>query len=288
LKPYLKWPGGKARQQERIRSRFNSRAKLYVEPFLGAGAVFFARAAADEFDQAIIADVNPRLMACHQGVRDHVEQVIYWLGTFPNKRDPAEYYKLRNLYNGSIETGLPHYSLDEHAALFIWLNRACFNGLYRENTKGEFNTPVGKGPLSLPDPDHLRACSKLLQKAELMCIDFGDLLEAMSWWSMDDTHVYCDPPYVPLNPTSDFTSYSKGGFKRLEQGALSEYLGGLAGCGARVIASNSDTPLVRELYAGWDIEVVSERRAINATATKRGPVNELLISKNCNEARAAA
>jgi DNA adenine methylase len=286
MKPYLKWPGGKARQSDRIRSRFGSRAKLYVEPFLGAGAVFFARAAADEFDRAIIADVNPRLMACHQAVRDDVEGVVRALATMPTTRDPDNYYAYRELLNATSAPGAEAPSYD--AAVFIWVNRACFNGLYRENKKGELNTPVGKGPLSLPDPDHLRACSKLLQKAELMCIDFGDLLEAMSWWSMDDTHVYCDPPYVPLNPTSDFTSYSKGGFKRLEQGALSEYLGGLAGCGAKVIASNSDTPLVRELYAGWDIEVVRERRAINATATKRGPVNELLISKNCAVLSAAA
>jgi DNA adenine methylase len=273
MQPYLKWPGGKRRQQERIRAKFGQPAKLYVEPFLGAGAVFFARAAAGEFESAIIADVNPRLMACHRAVRDDVEEVIRELGGMPTHR--GNYVTMRDLFNREPEGGSA-----VAAASFIWLNRACFNGLYRENRKGEFNVPSGSGPLNMPDPDHLRACSKLLQKADLLSTDFSNIL---GFIDSDTRHaqIYADPPYVPVSPTASFSAYAKGGFNSNDQRDLEDYLRRRADRGAKVITSNSDTPFVRDLYKDWSIDAISETRAINSVGAKRGPVGELLISRNC-------
>lgn len=277
MKPYLKWAGGKARQADLIRSKFRGRAKLYIEPFLGGGAVFFARAEADEFDHAIIADVNARLIACHRAVRDDVEGVIKLLSEMPKERDPIAYYECRDEFNDTPS----FYGPIGIAARFIWLNHACFNGLYRENSKGEFNVPVGKGSFSLPDPDHLRACSKLLQRAEIVNLDFGDVLSPDPCKSAGGPgiQVYADPPYVPVSDTSDFTKYSADGFGVLDQVALVEILHHLSITGTQIVASNADTPVVRELYAGWNIEVVQERRNINSKGNRRGPVAELLMSK---------
>ena len=278
MKPYLKWAGGKARQADTIRSKFRGRARLYVEPFLGAGAVFFARAAADEFDHAIIADVNPRLMACHRAVRDDVEGVIDQLRGLPEERDPEAYYEIRHNFNlVSVGDWYNNPYVETLAAAFIWLNRACFNGLYRENADGDFNVPIGKGRFTLPDPDHLRACSKLLQRAELLCCDFQLALEGAAIG--EGVQVYADPPYAPVSSTASFTSYSKGGFDYLDQVALETTLHVLSMRGAQVVASNSDTETTRTLYVGWNLEVVKERRNINSKGTGRGPVGELLLSR---------
>jgi DNA adenine methylase len=286
MQPYLKWPGGKRRQQERIRAKFGQPAKLYVEPFLGAGAVFFARAAAGEFESAIIADVNPRLMACHRAVRDDVEGVIRAGESLPWGLEYRDvYYAKRDVFNQKSDFSETD---PEFAALLIWINKACFNGLYRENAKGGFNSPVGRGdgwgqtarPIAPRAPEHLRACSKLLQKAELVCGDFADVI-ALTQDRCDGAQLYADPPYAPLTETSNFVGYSRGGFGTDEQRDLEVAMTDCFQDGAQVITSNSDTPFVRELYKDWSIDAISETRAINSVGGRRGPVGELLISRNC-------
>jgi DNA adenine methylase len=276
MKPLLKWAGGKARLAHQISSAFcGERCKgRYFEPFVGSSAVFLHRKAAGEIGEAVLADANPKLVSVHVEVRDRLDDVLEALERMPRDDYRERYYEMREAYNAG-----PHGGPD-HAARFIWLNRAGFNGLYRENRKGDFNVPVGRyKKLSIPSEEHFRAVSELLQDTEIRA---GSFEEVMCDAGPDD-QVYCDPPYVPLNATAAFTAYCKSPFGLREQQRLALEAMQAAFRGAQVVLSNHDLPLVRnELYpesCGFQhVARPAVKRAISRKVTSRKAIQEVIAS----------
>lgn len=271
--PIVKWAGGKRAQVDRLIELFGEgKPRVYHEPFLGGGALFFALASRDLIGPAILSDINPKLIEMYRAVQGDVESVIEELLQLGTDDWQNRYKAVRQAYNDGPPVGA------KHAARFLWLNRACFNGLYRENKAGRFNVPVGDyETLSLQHPSHLRAASALLQRAVLVARGFADqlsLVERGDW-------VYCDPPYVPASDTANFTAYAAGGFSLDQHRQLASACWFAARMGARILVSNSDTELCRtELYApkhGWTIELAhTARRSISRG--KRVPVGEIIVS----------
>lgn len=282
MNSFLRWPGGKRSLVPNIREAFGGPTGRYVEPFLGGGAVFFARrTAGDLTGHVLLSDVNPRLMITYAGVRGCLDAVIAELRTFPWDADfladpTPPYLRYREQFNTIT---LTENNVHRIAALLIWLNRACFNGLYRENQKGGFNAHVGdKAPMI--DLDNLRACSAALQGVTLRFQSYTDSFAGLAALQRreprDDTQVYVDPPYWPVSDTAKFTQYSKGGFNGADQIRLAALC---CDSGARVVASNAGLPPVRALYEGHGFEIreVQVRRAINVDPTKRGAVPEYVM-----------
>jgi DNA adenine methylase len=237
----------------------------HVEPFIGGGALFFAQRPR----RALLCDINASLVATYAAVRDDVEQVIDDLGRLANGHDKSTYYAVRERYNHARK--LP---ACERAAMFIYLNKTCFNGLHRVNQRGEFNVPAGSyvRPRIL-DTEALRAASAQLQGAELRCASFETLLGT----AKPGDFVYFDPPYEPVSLSANFTSYAQQGFGRADQLRLRDVFAALDRRGCRLMLSNSDVPFIRDLYRGFRVDVVSAPRAINCDPTKRGSVNEVVV-----------
>ena len=233
----------------------------YFEPFIGGGAVFFHLNPLN----AHISDVNEELFQTYRVVRDKVESLIKDLGRYVNTE---EYFYQVRLQKPSDLSDI------EVASRFIFLNHTCFNGLYRVNRRGQFNAPFGfyKNPM-IQNELGLRGASKALQGVDIQCCDFEEALVG----AKHNDFVYLDPPYIPLTPTSNFTSYSSGGFNIGDQERLAKLVGKLGLRGCKIMLSNSDTPLTRKLYEGFKIVSVKARRAINSDSTKRGPVSEVLV-----------
>ena len=261
-KPFLKWAGGKSQLVGEILKRFPTTFRRYHEPFLGGGAVFFAL----QPRAAVLSDVNRELVETYLAIRNDVDNVIRALSR--HQPDEAHYYKVR----AQSAAGL---SLEESAARTIFLNKTCFNGLYRVNRRGEFNVPFGRyrNP-KFCDPENLSRVAESLQRAELHIQSVFDISRRVRRGDL----VYFDPPYDPVSKTSSFTAYAKDGFGREEQIRLAELFARLAKRGVHVVLSNSDTPFIQDLYKGFRIDRVYARRAINARADRRGPVGELIIS----------
>jgi DNA adenine methylase len=264
-KPFLKWAGGKTRLLETLSNLLPETIDTYYEPFIGGGALFFHLAHEQRFRHAILNDFNPELVNCYQVVRDAVEALIAQLKTFQVTRD--EFYAVRALDPLALSTV-------HRAARTIYLNRTCFNGLYRLNKRGAFNVPRGdyKDP-RVVDEGNLHACSALLHSVTLR---EGGFVQAVKGVVSGDA-VYFDPPYVPLNATSNFKSYTKEGFTLDDQQRLAECFRELADRGVFVLESNSDTATVHNLYKGFERRVVRMRRNINSKADSRGAVNELVV-----------
>lgn len=266
-RPFLKWAGGKSRLAATIAASRPRYYGTYHEPFVGSGALFFYLYRHGLVRRAILSDINAELISTYRAIRDHVEQVIKILSTFPY--DEKFYYELRQVNPFTLD--LPHL-----AARMIYLNKTGYNGLYRVNSKGEFNVPFGryKRPRYL-DPDNLRAVSKALQRVDLRCVSF----EAILSWVEPGDWVYCDPPYVPISATSNFTEYQPNGFGLEEHYRLRDVALQLFHKGAFVTLSNSDTEMTRELYGDWPFELqeVLAPRFISSKASSRGKVGELLI-----------
>jgi DNA adenine methylase len=245
------------------RPYFPSGFARYHEPFVGSAAVFFDLQPA----QAILADSNRALIDCYTAVRDHVEALIPQLDWLQARHTPQEFYRMRQRYNTA--------RLDkvERAALFIYLNRTCYNGLYRVNSRGEFNVPAGRyARPRISDPAGLRAASAALAHARLVTRQFDRCAEDVG----RDDFVYIDPPYHRLDATS-FTSYTAEGFGEKEQLELAGVVAQLHATGGRVMVSNSDTPLVRELYSAYRVIQIRAARPINSAVQGRGLVSEVLI-----------
>ena len=275
MKPILKWAGGKARLAPSISEAFAEPCKgTYIEPFIGSGAVYLYRHANDEVGDAVLADINPKLIGVHVAIRDAVDDVLGELSRMPREGYEAHYYGIRDAFNEGPYTG------PAHAARFIWLNRACFNGLYRENRKGFFNVPVGRYKrVSLPPPDAFRAVSAALQGVELVIADFREVVGRAG----KGDQVYCDPPYVPLTATANFTGYAKGDFADDEQRALAYLARRAAVKGATVVLSNHDTPyVVDDLYkvdAGFEhVSRPRVSRAISRAGSSRKGVGEVIAA----------
>jgi DNA adenine methylase len=263
--PFLKWAGGKRQLLPELLARFPSSCETYFEPFVGSGAMFFALSARRGFRRAVLSDRNRDLIAAYQGVRDRVEEVIGALRSLPVGRET--FYRLRAQDPDALDSS-------ERAARLIYLNRTCYNGLYRVNRAGRFNVPFGRyeGPRVLDAPN-LRAVSAALQGVEIVCADFG----AATARARRGDALYFDPPYVPLSPTSRFTSYDSAPFGVDEQVRLASLMIDLARRGVFALLSNAGSEEARALYGSLPVDRVSARRAINSRADRRGPVAEILV-----------
>jgi DNA adenine methylase len=261
-RPFLKWAGGKTQLIPQILARFPKKYARYFEPFLGGGAVFFALAP----KTAWLSDTNAQLIAAYTAIRDDLPSVVAALRS--HVATEQHFYEVRAQQVGGL-------SEVQSAARTIFLNRTCFNGLYRVNSRGQFNVPFGKykNP-KICDVENLTRVSHALRSVTLR---HADVFTAARDARAGDL-VYFDPPYDPLSPSASFTSYTAGGFSREDQARLAGLARDLADRGVHVLLSNSDTPFIRQLYAGFRVEGVFARRAINSRADRRGPVGELLIS----------
>jgi len=263
---FLKWAGGKGRLIDQYQPFFPGRICRYHEPFLGGGAVFFHLR--DRCQQVVLADLNPELINVYRCVRDDVEAVIAILRQHQQRHCRDYYYSVRA--NHQMRSPI------HRAARLIYLNKTCFNGLYRENSKGQFNTSIGryKNP-KVCDAEALRQASFALQVTDIRCGQFFDVLD----WAVDEQDfVYFDPPYHPISATSRFTGYSRYGFRAEDQEQLRRTFAELASRGVKVILSNSDCPFICELYQGFHRHKVQAARAINSNGKRRGKIPELVIT----------
>lgn len=266
--PVLKWAGGKRQLLGEIKALMPGDIGAYCEPFLGGGALLFDVRPG----RALASDANPQLMEAYAVIRDDVEGLIAELSKLGN--DPETFYEVRGWDRDRGKFGrLPPV---RRAARLIYLNRTCFNGLFRVNSRGEFNAPFGKySNPSIVNASRLRAVSSYLRQAgvRLRSGDFAEALEELPRGAF----AYLDPPYDPAPGTASFTSYTKEGFSRAEQARLRRCCDDLDKRGIRFLLSNSGTDFIRELYSGYAITTVRARRAINPIGGKRGPVDEVLV-----------
>ena len=263
--PIVKWVGGKRQLMFELLKNMPENYNRYFEPFIGGGALFFEL----HPDNAYISDMNEELINLYQVVRNDVDELIADL----QKHDVSKEYfmKIRNI---DRTEEYQNWSDVQKASRFIYLNRTCFNGMYRVNSRGEFNVPFGhyKNPRIL-DENNLINCSNLLLKTEIKHADFSEILKEVN----KGDFVYFDPPYVPLNETSSFTSYTKDGFDLDMQLSLREVCDELDSMGVKFLLSNSDTQFVNELYENYNIRKVFASRQINANADGRGKITEVLV-----------
>jgi len=267
--PFLKWAGGKARLLAQFEKLFPESWKAYHEPFLGGGAVFFRLTATGRVQQGSLSDINEGLVECYEMVRDQVDDVIEALREHEEAHSDDYYYQVRGISSESLDA-------PQRAARMIYLNKTCYNGLYRVNSRGKFNVPVGSyvNP-TVCDEANLRSASKALENTDICVASFSTVVDRAE----EGDFVYLDPPYVPVSKTANFTSYSKGGFTEEDQKNLAATFAELHDKGCKVMLSNSDSPLVRALYSDsrWRIEEVFARRNINSKGTKRGSITELVV-----------
>lgn len=287
-KPFVKWVGGKTQLLEEIRKKYPQKIEKYCEPFVGGGAVLFDILQKFQPKEVLINDINKELINTYYQVKNQCEELIeqlYEIQTkyrnFTQEERKGLFYEKRNRYNELKINGDDAENL-EKATLFIFLNKTCFNGLYRVNSKGLFNVPFNnaKNPL-ICDAENLRSCSKVLQNVTLRV---GDYKECENFID-EKTFVYLDPPYRPLTQTSAFTSYSENQFLDKEQIELAQFIDNIAKKGSTILASNSDPKnsnvddnFFDNLYSNFEIERVFASRMINANPEKRGAINEILIS----------
>ncbi len=273
VKPFLKWVGGKRQLLPEITALIPSGFTRYIEPFAGGAAVFFSLS--DRFssksESAWINDINIELVNCYQMVRNHPDELIADLRQHIYDKD--YYLALRAL--DRTEKGLVALTDIQRASRFIYLNKTAFNGLYRVNRKGHFNVPFGryKNP-KIVDSDLIMACSRALLHTRITCMDFKQLLLQTKKGDL----VYLDPPYIPLNDTSYFTSYSTNGFDFDDQAVLAGLIAQMDERGVKFIASNAYVPEIAELYQSFTRIEVKAKRAINADKNGRKPVSEVIIT----------
>lgn len=262
-KAFLKWAGGKSQLLDKIRSlmpsNFNSNAR-YIEPFVGSGVI----ALNVPHDRIIIGDVNEGLMACWNELQRNGESFIEDCRELFNGNYNTEemYYGIRKSFNAHRPSG----------EYFLYLNRHCFNGLCRFNSKGEFNVPYGKYKNPYFPEAELRHAYEVTKRMVIYKLGF---LDTMAEAESGDV-VYCDPPYLPISETSNFTAYSTGGFSMVEQENLAKMARTIAKRGATVIVSNNDVPKARELYKGAELHFVDVRKAISCKADGRKKLQEII------------
>lgn len=301
-KPFLKWAGGKTQLLPQFDQFFlhgfrQHQCQTYVEPFVGSGAVFLAMMQTFPINTAYISDRNPDLMLTYQVIQQRVETLIDFLASYQHLYDttpPEErkhlFLEIRRHFNAQrVEINYTTFAENwiARAAQLITLNKTCFNGLFRLNSKGEFNVPYGEShhPKIL-DSTNLHAVSKLLQQTEIRCGDYSRCLDMVD----DRTFVYFDPPYRPLTPTASFTTYTGGVFDDDQQRRLADFFRKLdQETHAKLMLSNSDPQnehpgdrFFEELYTGYYLYRVSATRMINSNGQKRGAVNELVITNYPN------
>jgi len=260
-RPFVKWAGGKGQIVEELAGFLPSSYGAYHEPFLGGGALFFHLMP----QKAFLSDLNSELVNAFVMVKTNCETLLDSLERHENERD--YYYRIRELDPDGLDPV-------ERASRFIYLNKTCYNGLYRVNKQGKFNVPYGryKNP-TYADPVQLRLASESLQGAEIRVADFEAVLEM----ACAGDFVYFDPPYQPVSATSKFTSYTADAFDEHEQRRLARVFCELDRRGCFAMMSNSDSPLIHQLYSGFRIEKVMARRCINCKGERRGAIPETLV-----------
>ncbi len=270
-RPFLKWVGGKSQLLNELTRRLPSNFTRYYEPFLGGGALFFHLYSHGLLQHgAVLSDLNPELIDTYRAVRDHTDELITLLTDLqPYGSDSDTFYQIRSW---DRQPGFTQRPLVERAARTLFLNRTCYNGLYRLNSKGQFNAPFGRYRRPrLVDVTNLRAAARALQRVELRVADFTAVLDSARPADL----VYFDPPYVPVSGTSSFTAYTGSGFDQHAQLRLAETFRALAERGCNLLLSNSNTELSRSLYQAR-CDIVLAGRRINCVPGRRGPVEELI------------
>jgi DNA adenine methylase len=261
-RPFLKWAGGKAQLIQQYQPYFPQNFQTYYEPFLGGGAIFFHLFP----QQAVLTDINPELVNVYQCVRDSLPALVELLEIHQRSHQQDYYYAMRSA---------PGITPIERAARFIYLNKTCFNGLYRENSKGQFNVPMGR----YKDPkiyslEVLESVAIALRQTEIAVRSFDAVLEQAT----AQDFVYFDPPYHPISLTSCFTGYSRHSFGVAEQVRLRDTALTLAERGVKVMLSNSDCEFIRDLYQEFNLHSISASRAINSKSQNRGKIAEVLVT----------
>lgn len=263
--PFIKWAGGKRNLVDELVNRLPTEFNTYYEPFLGGAALFFS--AWTRIKRAVLSDSNLEMVITYNVIKKDTEKLIEQLAKHVKNHSDSYYYKIRNQHQ--LQNPV------EIAARFIYLNKTCYNGLYRVNKKGEFNVPVGRYPNpSVYDKQNLIAVQKALQITSIEYRDFETINPNT------DDFVYCDPPYHPVSQTASFTGYTKADFAETDQIRLRDFVTALHKKGVYVMVSNSDTPLIRELYNKpyFNISVVQAPRFVNCKSANRGLINELIIT----------
>lgn len=268
VSPVLKWVGGKRQLVETFSSLLPKKITSYCEPFIGGGALLFYL----QPNHIYINDINKDLILLYSIIKKDVENLINVLGKCKN--EPDFFYSIRDLDRDREK----YSSLSdvEKAARILYLNKTCYNGLYRVNNAGEFNSPFGnyRNPNIVNEPV-LRAVSAYFNNATVVfsSVDYIEILAKIQ----NDTFVYLDPPYDPVSDTSNFTGYSKGGFSRDDQIRLRQCCDDLHKRGVKFMLSNSATSFIKEQYAAYNITVVQAKRAINSVGSRRGDVSEIVV-----------
>lgn len=268
--PVLKWVGGKRQLMDEIKRYLpeDINKRTYYEPFMGGAAVLFEL----QPKKAVVNDVNQELINVYKTIRDSVDELILDLKKHENTSE--YFYEVRDLDRDKIK----YQTLSdlERASRILYLNKTCFNGLFRVNSSGEFNVPYGKykNP-NIVNEITLRAVSNYFNssKIEFRCGDFEDAIKGIR----KNSFVYLDPPYDPVSDSSSFTGYAKGGFGREEQIRLKEMVDRLTEKGVKVMLSNSYTEFILDLYSEYRVEIVYAKRNVNAVANKRGEIKEVLV-----------
>ncbi len=259
MKPFVKWAGGKSQLLDRLFAKMPADYGRYYEPFVGGGAFLLAFMP----KKATINDCNEKLVNVYVQLKSHLEELIAILASLDNEVCTKEhYYQIRDKYNAKTELDT------ESAGLFIWLNKHCFNGLYRVNSKGLFNVPWNnKVKGNSFEEDNLRLIGQYLRRNDvtISCVDFEKVCSRVR----PNDFVYFDSPYLPVSETAYFTDYTADGFKMADHERLARLFKKLSDKGAKVMLSNNDVPKVYELYDGFNIESFDVKRMINSNANKR-------------------
>lgn len=291
VKPFLKWAGGKGQLLKEIEQYYpfeSGKITKYAEPFVGGGAVLFDILNKYDLEEVYISDINAELINAYRVIRDNIDDLIEILFAMQNDFIPldtehrkAYYLDKRNRFNELKVNGDEKINI-EKAALMIFLNKTCFNGLYRVNKKGLFNVPIGsyKNPL-ICDENNLRAVSEKLQKVKIVCGDYKKSADFID----ENTFVYFDPPYRPITDTASFTAYTENLFNDEEQIELAKFVDEMNKKGAKIAVSNSDPKnsnteddFFDNIYSSHKIKRVEATRMINCNSESRGKIKELLIS----------
>ncbi len=265
-KPFVKWAGGKRQIINILKEEIPAQFNTYIEPFVGGGALLFELLP----EKAIINDINTELINAYKIIKNYPEQLIESLKRHKNEEE--YYYKIRAL-NPTKLTPI------ERASRFIYLNKTCFNGLYRENSKGQFNVPFGKykNP-KIVDTENIKAVSEYLNTADIKIFN-TDYKEICKLAQAGD-FIYLDPPYYPISKTASFTKYTKYDFTEKDQEELAQIFKELDQKGCYVMLSNSNTNFIKELYKGYEIKEIQANRAINSKASGRKKANIEVLIKN--------
>ncbi len=264
IDPFLRWVGGKNKMKKKILPYLPEgyRKFLYVEPFVGAGSIFFAI----NSNCSVISDINKKLINCYHVIKVRPQEVCVLLNNLMKNDSAENYYTVRKSFNKSVDKV-------QQAAQFIYLNKSSFNGIYRVNKKGEYNVPYGyKKKLTSVDLAEFIKISEYMKNTEIVCCSYKKTQK----YAGKKTFYYLDPPYPPINGTSFFTHYTENRFDKNDQESLMRYAEDIAKKGAKVMITNADLPFIRELYKDWNIDILSTVRWVSSKKNKY-KVNELVI-----------